>query len=262
MKNFLKYTYMVALGVMALAFTSCTNDYEYDAPSATGQGGNGYLSVASSTDLFFGDKEDASFVITVHRVNSKEAGTIKLVSNDAEVAPQNEVSFAAGEESKDVTVKVACPANSQKTVTIAVADEDAFLYATNKINYNINVGKQFAAALNSELNEGISNVNVFRFKTQDGDATYKYVVDQPYDKGYYVSFSINFEKNTAVLYKQYAGLYNDDYGRIQMAQTAGSYDPATKTVTFANIKFSLPDSGYSFGTGTEVFTFDVAPDAE
>ena len=264
MMNLLKKTYLVALGVMTLGFTSCTNEYEYDAPSATEHGGNAFISSTGSTTLYFGDKEEKTFYITVARVDTTAAETIHIISNDADVAPQSEVVFAAGELSKKVAVKVSCPANTQKKATIAIADDDAFIYATNKMNFSINVGKQFTASLVSDLNESTSEVNIFRFETQNSksETEYDYIVDQPYDKGYYISFSIDFANNTAVLNKQYAGLYNDNYGRIQMAQTVGTYDSSTKTVSFKNVKFSLPDSGYSMGTGNEIFTFTVSPDVE
>ena len=41
MKNIFKYTFAVLLGAMAAV--SCTNEYEYDAPSATEQGLNGVI---------------------------------------------------------------------------------------------------------------------------------------------------------------------------------------------------------------------------
>ena len=50
MKKFFRYTLAVLLGAMTMV--ACTNEYEYDAPSATDQGGNATISAAKTSYVF------------------------------------------------------------------------------------------------------------------------------------------------------------------------------------------------------------------
>ena len=50
MKKIFRYTLAVLLGAMNMV--ACTNEYEYDAPSATDQGGNATISAAKTTYVF------------------------------------------------------------------------------------------------------------------------------------------------------------------------------------------------------------------
>ena len=149
MNRIFKNGYAVALATLALAFTACTDEYEYDPASPDTGSAGAYIS-ADETTLIFTEKsnyEDEGEVpmltFTVNRHDTDEAKTYRLYSSDESVQIPSEVSFAAGEQSKTFTVNIdITPGTIEKKIVIGVEDDDAYMYGAHSLTFNVSLCKR------------------------------------------------------------------------------------------------------------------------
>lgn len=148
MNRIFKNGYAVALATLALAFTACTDEYEYD-PAAPETGAAGaYISADETTFIFTQDDDIKTITFTVERHDTEEAKSYRLYSSDEGVQIPSEVSFAAGEESKTLTVNVTLPANTLgKEIVIGVNDEDAYMYGSKSMTFTVSVCRRVPGAM-------------------------------------------------------------------------------------------------------------------
>ncbi len=258
MKTIFKYAYVALFAVLALA--SCTDEYDYTPADKANQGGNATIEASASSYTFL-PGETQTVTVTVHRIDSTKADTVHLTSN-SEYFKASPVSFAAGEANKTITINGTVPVGKSETVTIAVADADAFLYGVKEVNFTVSVYQSYNGVITSSLFR-----NPFRcviYDLTNGD----FMIPSAYEDGYDITFHINFTTNIVTAMPQYAMVYSEAYGRLQFNTTNadgliyGHYDPETLTVSLEDITFALPDINNGFsGTYTEYYTFEEDPNA-
>ncbi len=147
MNRIFKNGYAVALATLALAFTACTDEYEYD-PAAPETGAAGAYISADETTIIFTEDEVPTITFTVERRDTEEAKSYRLYSSDEGVQIPSEVSFAAGEESKTLTVNLTLPAGTiGKEIVIGVNDEDAYVYGSKSMTFNVSVCRRVPGAM-------------------------------------------------------------------------------------------------------------------
>lgn len=97
MKNILRFSYMVLLSLVAFAISSCTSDYDYTgAPKVANEV---YFSNTQQSKIEL-SKSNSSFVVTLHRVETKGELTVLLNYTPDEgsiFSVPNHVTFADGE---------------------------------------------------------------------------------------------------------------------------------------------------------------------
>lgn len=259
MKTIFKYAYVALFAVLALA--SCTDEFDYTPANPNQLGGNATIEATESSYTFLpGQDQAVSFV--VNRVDTTQADTVKLVS-DNEYFTVQPVSFKAGEVSKTVTIHGNVPVGKSAKVAISVADEDAFLYGIKEITFTVNVYKSYAGVLTSGFFR--NPVDVVIYDLTNGD----FMAPGLYEEGYDFKFHIDFETNEVTAKPQYIFVYNEDYGRVVMMGRGedqivyGTYDPETLTASFEDTKMYLPKIENSFAKAfTEYITFAEDPNAQ
>ena len=127
MKNILRFSYMVLLSLVAFAISSCTSDYDYTgAPKVANEV---YFSNTQQSKIEL-SKSNSSFVVTLHRVETKGELTVLLNYTPDEgsiFSVPNHVTFADGEAEAPITITY----NPEDLLygtynggTISVANED------------------------------------------------------------------------------------------------------------------------------------------
>lgn len=105
MKKIFKYTFGALLGVVALAFSACTNDFEYDPASSVGLGEQVFFSkdLPSQYNLEF---DETTFSIPVNRQVTDEAITVNLTHTDKTgfYTIPSTVTFAEGQSEATIEV--------------------------------------------------------------------------------------------------------------------------------------------------------------
>ena len=251
MKKIFRYTLAVLLGAMTMV--ACTNEYEYDAPSATDQGGNATISAAKTTYVFV-PSDVQEYVVTVARIDSTQAQTISLTSDNSKFNVPASVSFAAGQRTQDVKITSDLPAGSKEKVNISLGESDAFLYGGNIVTLTSSVYRMFECVIAQQTMYGGQWAGVI-YELGGGN----YMIPGCFADGYDLQFSIDFKTNKVTIPAQYIDYYDDTYGRIAMTTGSATYDPENLLIT-ETVKFTLPDSGFSFsGTHTVYIMFGSDP---
>lgn len=242
MKNYF-YLYIGLVGLMiTCVLGSCTNEYEYEPAAAATSGA--FLLNADETSFMFLPGEDQSFTITVQRHDTISAGSVKLVSSKSKFNVPTEVSFAANEKVKEVTVTSNLETGSQEEVTINVAPEDAYAYGINALTFSISTPLKYTGVFVSKAFGSYWNQDVYEL----GGGSYMF--PDLYAEGAAVTFVINFTTNKITVAQQAAWVHAN-YGQAYVSGS-GVYDPTAKTAT-VNLKHSV--SAGSFGTFAETFYF-------
>lgn len=238
MKNIFRYTLAVLFGAMTMV--ACTNEYEYDAPSATELGGNAVIS-ANKTSYVFVPSDVQQYVVTVARIDSTQAETIALNSDNSKFNVPASVSFTAGQRKQDVIITSDLPAGSNEKLNISLGEGDAFLYGGNVVTITSSVYRMFECIIAQQSMYGGQWGGVI-YELGGGN----YMIPDCFADGYDLQFSIDFKTNKVTIPAQYIDYYDDFYGRIALQTISATYDPSNLMIT-ASAKFILPDSGYSFG---------------
>lgn len=145
MKKIFKYTFGALFGVVA--FTACTNEYEYDGVGeAENPNAAGVYFTENNKKSFEVEPGNEQFNLTLERTNTTEAQTvgISVVEDEAGVFEVPEtVEFAAGE--KTATLHITAPTaqeGGEYSLTVAIADNDRGIYAAGMQGYTINMAVQ------------------------------------------------------------------------------------------------------------------------
>lgn len=136
----------VALATLAVAFTACTDEYEYDAVSSVDNSG-AYI-LADETSILRTENEAQTFTFTVARHDTTEAKSYKLYTSDTSINVPSEVSFNAGEKEKVITVDFDVPLGTiEDSVVIGVQDGDAYTYGSKSLTFTISRCEMIANCL-------------------------------------------------------------------------------------------------------------------
>lgn len=251
MKNVLKYMFGAVLVIVTLA--ACTNEYAYDAPSATEQGGNATIS-AETTSFVFVPSDDQDLTVTITRIDATNAQEIGLTCDNPKFAVPSTVSFAAGEKSKDVVFKSSLVAGESESAVISISGADAFLYGANSVKLNVSVYRSFTGMIQQTDFYGEDPWEIDIYELGDGD----YMIPNAFADGYDLKFNIDFKTNQVKIPGQYIEYFSDDYGELAMSTSEATYDPENLLIT-ATSTFFLPSIDYTFGTGKVYIVFDEDP---
>ena len=252
MNKFLKVSYILMLGIMALIVSSCTNEFKYEPASPTEQGGNVYMTAENTAYTFVPDDEQ-NITVTIHRVDATMAESVKLLCDNELFTLPTSVEFAAGEKDKDVTVIGNVPTGGNVTATISL--ENAFLYANSpSVSVTVNVYRMFTGMIaQPTLYEDQWKCKIYEL------AVGEYMIPDAFADGYDYKFNIDFETNEVNAPTQFVDYYNDEYGRIGLAPISAKYDPENLMVSIL-AKFTLPDIGAGFNGQHPVYiVFDEDP---
>lgn len=130
----------ILLFVCVTLCASCVEEYEYEPASLTAgkpETEQAFL-LTNSNVIYLENSMSQTLEVNVVRPDKSAAGSIKLVSdNDKFKVPQS-IDFKAGEKSKLVKINFDMKPTTSEQVTIKVADENAYNYASTKVNITVN----------------------------------------------------------------------------------------------------------------------------
>lgn len=212
MNKLMKYSCFAIMALSALTFTACTEDYDYD-PYTNVENSGFYFTEASDRALFY-PEDTKSITVEVCRAESesKEAATVQLSASSNLVTLPSEVSFAAGESKKKITIPVAnTPGIHDVDITIA-NEKDKFAYGPVTYSQRIIVcGEKLSGVFTSQQLKTTKNVVVYKLGN-DG-----YDIKDCYEEGNDIVFSLDKESNIIVdeqlawNHQKYGPVYVEDY---------------------------------------------------
>lgn len=136
MNNFFKYNFIGIFTLLAFAFSACSDDVEYEPAPIPTEGTQAYIYTSASSYVFTPDQEQ-SFILNVERSNSAEAATVHLEAEGEAFTVPESVSFAAGEDKKEVKIAFNLAVGKSASVTISVPAEEAYVYGQTKTTISI-----------------------------------------------------------------------------------------------------------------------------
>ena len=232
---------MLAGGLMT--FSACSDD-EWAPGAEQTEGARAYLYADASSYTFLPDDEQ-SITFHVARADASTDATVGL-SVDAEVfSVPASISFAAGEEVKDVQVTFDIPIGSSATATVSISESDTYIYGASQLTLNITRDytwqSQGTWLLTSSFYGGQGTTNVYKAAETD---LYKAVA--PYEEGYDLLFNVD-GTNVTIAEQAVA----TDYGGYGTLYVAGV---GTLTDSGIEATFEFFVSAGSFGVFAESFT--------
>lgn len=136
MSKTIKYWQLCLMAILAMAFSACTEEYEYDPTTDTATTG-AYMET-TNTSIILTEDEAQQFSFIVSRHDSTTATTYKLYTDNDKVEIPETVSFAAGEKSKTITAKLNVPLGTvQKKIVIGIDSADTYTYGAHSLTFVI-----------------------------------------------------------------------------------------------------------------------------
>lgn len=178
MNKIIRNTFVAFAAILGLTLASCTDKYEYQAASASGQ--QVYFDqVANKISL---SKDANTFNVQVRRIATDEAATIALTSTDESglFTIPGSVAFAAGEDVANVTIGYnpdVLEYDDFKAITLSLADADNTTpYGKSVVSFSagipspfvkIGTGKwndayMFEAEVDADIYQNQLNPNIYR----------------------------------------------------------------------------------------------------
>lgn len=195
----MKYSCFAIMALSALTFSACTEDYDYD-PYANVENSGFYFTEAEDRALIY-PEDSKSITVEVCRAESesKEAATVQLSTKEPNVVTlPSEVSFAAGESKKKVTIPVTNQAGIYDVDITIANDKDKFAYGPVTYSQRIIVcGEKLSGKFTSQLFKHTSDVTVYKLGN-DG-----YDIKDCYTEGADIVFELD-EKGNIIVDEQYA----------------------------------------------------------
>lgn len=168
MKRIFKLTYAALVAVLAVAVSSCTKDYDYDAVSVSGQ--QVYFSNESPSTIEL-SATSSTYEIPIMRIDTTEAITVPLavtIPDGANYTVPSEVSFAAGQ--KEASIAVTYDPNN-----IEYGKYDTLTIAINEAGYTTPYGlSSYTFAMGLSEWKSMSSKGTLR----DGIMSYLYGFDE------------------------------------------------------------------------------------
>lgn len=181
MKRIFKLAYAAFVAVFAVAVSSCTNDYDYDAVTVSGQQVYFSNELPSSVEL---SATSSTVEVPILRIDSTEAITVPLsvtIPEGANYSVPSEVSFAAGQ--KEASIPVTYDPNN-----IEYGKYDTLTIAINNAEFTTPYGTSaYTFALGLSEWKTMSGTGSFR----DGIMSYLYGLDEK-------TWSVEIQENVLV----------------------------------------------------------------
>lgn len=267
MKNILrKFSPLALVALAVMALSGCAADDEDFTP---GELDNGAYLYASSTNLTYTPDDEQVLTLNVGRMDSTQAQTINLTSdNDAFQVPSS-VSFAAGQSSTTLSIPFNMEIGETDTLTIKLSKENASNYGADSLTFIVMRDYNWDAAGEGEFSETGFGLSATGVPVQHARGTNIYRLVRPF---YYAcqqagettlptGGNIQFTLSNTGEFQLADGIYSiDDSGKelpYQMYYDNGNYsqycnisqDGKTITVNY----FLLKDKKLH---GPVSFTFD------
>lgn len=143
MSKTIKYWQLCLMAILAMAFSACTEEYEYDPTTDTATTG-AYMET-TNTSIILTEDEAQQFSFIVSRHDSTTATTYKLYTDNDKVEIPETVSFAAGEKSKTITASLNVPLGTvQKKIVIGIDSADAYTYGAHSLTFIVSRVKKIS----------------------------------------------------------------------------------------------------------------------
>lgn len=248
MSKTIKYWQLCLMAILAMAFSACTEEYEYDPTTDTATTGAYMETINTSIILTEDEAQQFSFIVSRH--DSTTATTYKLYTDNDKVEIPETVSFAAGEKSKTITAKLNFPvATIQKKVVIGIDSADAYTYGAHSLTFIVSRVKKVSGAKYYESGlffEGAEwDVSVYEngfTKNADGTTIASYLVVEPYGNED-VSSALRLTENETKGYNLEINLSND--GKAELVSGSLFYVSSALTGNPTAVGDAIPN-----GSGT------------
>lgn len=241
MNKLVKYSLAILCTVFAFGLISCSSDDDYSWAEVETSGA--YF-LDTDEDLMFLPGQSQQIALTVQRKDSTQAGSVKLTTDNSKFSVPAEVSFAANEKSKVVYVTSDLPSGSQETVTVSVAESDAYTYGLHTLTFNVTTPLKYTGMFVSNAFEGSWEQDIYEI----GDGSY--ILPSLYTEGSDITFVVDWSTKKITVSQQ-AAWVSGSYGQAYVSGS-GTYDATTKVATLS-LKHFVSDG--SFGTFKEYFYF-------
>lgn len=137
MSKTIKYWQLCLMAILAMAFSACTEEYEYDPTTDTATTG-AYMEATTETSIILTEDDAQQLSFTVLRHDSTTAATYKLYTDYDEMDIPETVSFTAGEKSKTITASFNVPSGTvQKKIVIGIDSADTYTYGAHSLTFVI-----------------------------------------------------------------------------------------------------------------------------
>ena len=248
----------------AATLSACSDSYEYEGASLSTK--NAAIKADGKTSLTVVNPSENSFDIVVQRIDSTQAGDVKLESSNSKFSVPATVSFAANEGTKKVTVTYNVAGGSTESATISVAADQAYEYRVTSLVYQVsrlNVVSVQNITYKSVLGGFVLTTDAYKL----ADGTYflpankngfDYDVEFKVDNG-----SVIIPGQRAMIHPRYGDIYicgnaNGDAALtadgISGSGVAGTMD-ATTHVASLKVYHAVPGTG-AFGNRADVLKFN------
>lgn len=178
---------MTLMACCAIALAGCSDDDWQPGTQPTG-GVQAYI-YADATAMTFLANDEQAFTLHVARANTAEAATVNLTTTGEGFSAPSTVSFAAGEDKKDVTVTFDIPIGSEASVTIALGEDEGYPYGASELTIDVTRDytwqSQGTWVLTSSFYGGQGTTEVFK-----AAETNLYKAVEPYEEGYDLLFQV------------------------------------------------------------------------
>ena len=265
MKILNKYFGLATFAIASLAFTACSEDTADYSEGAANKDSYVYFDAEKNASLLSLGADAKDFTVTISRSDSADALTVPLLKKsdymEAFDVP-SEVSFAAGEGHKDITVKltndfkfldshklyVTIPENYRLVdyadstskyngVSMKVERQDYKLYLTGTFGSYFYSNDNNPVEFKRKLYRSASQPDHYRFYNL-------------YENGYNVDFTMD-STNMVKMKTQETGVTYDSYGMVSISIGKKSYwDPNNSAFVF---NWSFDVAAGSFGVMQEYF---------
>jgi len=252
MKKIMKYAYVVLAGVMAMAFTSCKDTYDYEGPGEQDPGA--FISV-DATSIKYAAEDAQILKLTLIRTNVGAAENINLTCDNPHFQVPSSVSFSADEAKKTLEIPFAILGGTTEEVTISVADESATVYGVKTATFTIT--RDFVWEY---LGEGIFSCWLFGQAWPQpvyrGEGTQLYKLPDCIAEGYDITFELSEDgQNLKSLTKQETGYVHPSYGMISVGRATDDDDNPLDIVRDGNVIY-LPTK-YTVSAGSFGDNYDA-----
>ena len=249
MSKTIKYWQLCLMAILAMAFSACTEEYEYDPTTDTATTG-AYMEATTETSIILTEDDAQQLSFTVLRHDSTTAATYKLYTDYDEMDIPETVSFTAGEKSKTITASFNVPSGTvQKKIVIGIDSADAYTYGAHSLTFIVSRLKKVSGAKYYEsglfFNGAEWDVSVYEngfTKNADGTTIASYLVVEPYGNED-VSSALGLTENETKGYNLEINLSND--GKAELVSGSLFYITSALTQDPTAVGDAIPN-----GSGT------------
>ena len=263
--KFNKLYTILLISATTLSMIACSDYEDTEVASPVPEGGTqAFISANTPADLSYTPEKDQSFEVTIGRHNETEATSffLEITDEGSFFTLPSEVSFAAGETVKTITISFDMEIGESGDLTLIVPDADRYIYGLDSVT--ISVLRDYTwedagiVSFTSAWAGGTADLSVQQAK--EGDNLYRivspyYVLEPDYcpNPGYHVEFTLDDSFNAK-------SVITSDIGEVATGSSNwwlywDSTGPHASDCTFTNDGNSFSITGrWAYGTSAENLT--------